>query len=47
MPTAFLQVSIEEVKAVRAALARQQAQEVPEDERWAVQVRAALCCPGF
>jgi len=36
-----VQVSIEEVKAVRAALARQQAQEVPEDERWAVQVQYA------
>ncbi|PRW45250.1 ENHANCED DISEASE RESISTANCE 2 isoform X2 isoform B [Chlorella sorokiniana] len=43
------QVSIEEVKAVRAALARQQAQEVPEDERWAVQGTAARrywSCPG-
>ncbi|KAI7837930.1 hypothetical protein COHA_008236 [Chlorella ohadii] len=42
-------VSIEEVKAVRAALARQQAQEVPEDERWAVQGTAARrywSCPG-
>lgn len=27
---------------MRAALARQQAQEVPEDERWAVQVRLQL-----
>ena len=36
-----IQVCIEEVKAVRAALARQQAQEVPEDERWAVQVRGS------
>lgn len=32
----------EEVAAVRAALAKQQAREVPEDERWAVQVRARL-----
>lgn len=38
------QVSIEEVKAVRAALARQQAQEVPEDERWAVQVGCLHTC---
>lgn len=38
-------VIAEEVEAVRAALLKQQAQEVPEDERWAVQVgRAHVAC---
>jgi len=32
-------VIAEELAAVRAALAKQQEREVPEDERWAVQVR--------
>ncbi|KAI3426288.1 hypothetical protein D9Q98_008661 [Chlorella vulgaris] len=42
-------VIAEEVEAVRAALLKQQAQEVPEDERWAVQGTAARrywSCPG-
>ncbi len=41
--------SPEELAAVQAALAAQQAREVPEDERWAVQGTAARrywSCPG-
>ena len=35
------------VASVRAAVAEQEARGVPEDERWAVQVRCGACLAGW